>query len=336
MYIKEILSMLDIINYKLFLVLLICNFFLLYLYLKIAEIKGFVDNSNKFNNPITVTSGGVVIYLNFFIIFLLNFIFENTLVNNLPNNYLLTFVGLTILVAISTVDDFKPIDPKIRLFFQLICIYFSLSSIPLYQFYLPLKLTILIFVFIWIYLLNITNFTDGLDGFLTTNTIFVFVNFIFLDHILKLNTFSKDILVLILPSIIVFLYFNKPSAKLYLGDSGSILIGFINGFLFFDLLIINNINLAISLVIYPIMDCTVALVKKTLQGKLPWADTSNYSFLQPAIKKNENKYFVFYFNLFFNLLNSMFIFTQVMFGWYWIFLNIILTLITMKIYEKKN
>ena len=332
---KELLPMLNIFNYKLFIALLICNFFLFYIYLNIAKKINFVDKSKKFNNPITVTSAGIVIYLNFFIIFLLNFIFENTLINNLPNNYLFTFGGLTILVAISTMDDFRPIDPKIRLFFQLICIYFSLSSVPIYQLGFPLKLAIIIFLFIWIYLLNITNFTDGSDGFLIINTIFVFVNFIFLNHFLKLDTFSNDILVLILPSIIVFLYFNKPSAKLYLGDSGSVLIGFINGFLFLNLLIINNINLAISLMIYPIMDCSVALVKKTLQGKLPWADTSNYSFLQPGIKKNENKYFVFYFNLFFNLLNSMFIFTQVMFGWYWIFLNIILTLITMKIYEKK-
>ena len=332
---KELLPMLNIFNYKLFIALLICNFFLFYIYLNIAKKINFVDKSKKFNNPITVTSAGIVIYLNFFIIFLLNFIFENTLINNLPNNYLFTFGGLTILVAISTMDDFRPIDPKIRLFFQLICIYFSLSSVPIYQLGFPLKIAIIIALFIWIYLLNITNFTDGSDGFLIINTIFVFVNFIFLNHFLKLDTFSNDILVLILPSIIVFLYFNKPSAKLYLGDSGSILIGFINGFLFLNLLIINNINLAISLMIYPIMDCSVALVKKTLQGKLPWADTSNYSFLQPGIKKNENKYFVFYFNLFFNLLNSMFIFTQVMFGWYWIFLNIILTLITMKIYEKK-
>lgn len=332
---KELLPMLNIFNYKLFIALLICNFFLFYIYLNIAKKINFVDKSKKFNNPITVTSAGIVIYLNFFIIFLLNFIFENTLINNLPNNYLFTFGGLTILVAISTMDDFRPIDPKIRLFFQLICIYFSLSSVPIYQLGFPLKIAIIIALFIWIYLLNITNFTDGSDGFLIINTIFVFVNFIFLNHFLKLDTFSNDILVLILPSIIVFLYFNKPSAKLYLGDSGSVLIGFINGFLFLNLLIINNINLAISLMIYPIMDCSVALVKKTLQGKLPWADTSNYSFLQPGIKKNENKYFVFYFNLFFNLLNSMFIFTQVMFGWYWIFLNIILTLITMKIYEKK-
>ena len=333
---KELFSMVNIINYKLFLALLICNFFLFYIYLNIAKKIGFVDKSKKFNNPITVTSAGIVIYLNFLIVFILNFIFDNTLINNLPNNYLLAFSALTILVTLSAIDDVKFIDPKIRLFFQLICIYFSLSSVPIYQLGFPLKLVIIFILFIWIYLLNITNFTDGTDGFLAINTIFVFINFIFLDHILKLNTFSKDILVLILPSMLVFLYFNKPLAKLYLGDSGSILIGFINGFLFFDLLLINNINLAISLMIYPIMDCSVALVKKSLQGKLPWADTSNYSFLQPSIKKNENKYFVFYFNLFFNLLNSMFIFIQVMFGWYYIFLNIIFTLITMKIYEKKN
>ena len=333
---KELLPMLNIFNYKLFIALLICNFFLFYIYLNIAKKINFVDKSKKFNNPITVTSAGIVIYLNFFIIFLLNFIFENTLINNLPNNYLFTFGGLTILVAISTMDDFRPIDPKIRLFFQLICIYFSLSSVPIYQFGFPLKIAIIIALFIWIYLLNITNFTDGSDGFLIINTIFVFVNFIFLNHLLKLDTFSNDILVLILPSIIVFLYFNKPSAKLYLGDSGSVLIGFINGFLFLNLLIINNINLAISLMIYPIMDCSVALVKKTLQGKLPWADTSNYSFLQPGIKKNENKYFVFYLNILFNFLNSIFILLQVFYGWYFIFLNFLLTILIMIIYERKN
>ena len=84
------------------------------------------------------------------------------------------------------------------------------------------------------------------------------------------------------------------------------------------------------------MDCSVALVKKTLQGKLPWADTSNYSFLQPGIKKNENKYFVFYLNILFNFLNSIFILLQVFYGWYFIFLNFLLTILIMIIYERKN
>jgi hypothetical protein len=84
------------------------------------------------------------------------------------------------------------------------------------------------------------------------------------------------------------------------------------------------------------MDCSIALFRKIMQGKLPWADTSNYSFLQPIIKKNKNKIFVFYTNIIFNIINSLFILLQVMFGWHYIFLNFLLSLITIIIYEKKN
>lgn len=328
--------MLIIFNYKIFITLIVLNFFAYFIYLIIAKKNGFVDNTNKFNNPATVTSSGIIIFFNLIIIFLLSFIYKNNLINNLPNNYYLLFIGSTLLVVISAIDDFRPIDPKIRLFFQVICIYFSLSSIPVYQTGLPLKLAILIFLFVWVYILNITNFTDGSDGFLAINSIFVFINFIFIDYFLQLNSFSKDIIILILPSIFVFLYFNKPPARLYLGDSGSILIGFLNGFLFLELSITGNLNLAISLLIYPILDCSIALVKKSLQGKLPWVDTSNYSFLQPTIKRNSNKYFVFYLNIVFNLFNSIFIFFQVFYGWYFLFLNFLLTLLIILAYEKKN
>ena len=70
-----------------------------------------------------------------------------------------------------------------------------------------------------------------------------------------------------------------------MGDSGSILIGFINGYMFLELMTSGYLNIAISLLVYPILDCSLALVKKTLQGKMPWVDTSNYSFLQPIIRK---------------------------------------------------
>ena len=65
---------------------------------------------------------------------------------------------------------------------------------------------------------------------------------------------------------------------------------------------------------------------------MPWIDTSNYSFLQPTIKKNENKFFVFYYNIFFNLINSLIIFLQVIFGWYFIFLNFIVAFILIIIF----
>ena len=217
----------------------------------------------------------------------------------------------------------------------MICVYGSLSSIPLFSLQLPLKISIFFCLIAWVYIINITNFTDGSDGFLSTNTIFVFLNVIFLNHYLQLDLFSKYISLLLLPSLFVFtLFFNRPNAKLYLGDTGSIFIGFINGYLFLEILIANKLSLAISLLIYPIVDCSRALFKKIVQGKMPWADTSNYSFLQPTIKKNKNKVFVFYTNVIFNIINSLLILLQIIFGWNYILLNFLLTLVTIKIYEK--
>ena len=323
-------------DYSFFIILIIFNFVLFSIFFNIAKKIGLFDKSKKFNNPVTVTSAGIIIYINLLTIFIFTFFLKDNFLNNLPNNFLFTLIGLTVLVTVSTLDDIKPIDPKVRLFFQLICAYISLTSIAIYQLEIPLKISILICLCLWVYILNITNFTDGSDGFLATNTIFLFVNLIFLDHILNLDLFSNTIAIGLLPSIIIFLYFNKPNAKLYLGDGGSILIGFINGFIFLELLTNGRLNLAISLLIYPFFDCTLALIRKTFQGKLPWADTSNYSFLQPTIKKNKNKFFVFYINIIFNIFNSILIFSQLYFGWFVIFLNILLSLLFIRIYEKKT
>lgn len=331
--IKIIASMFD---YGLFIILIFLNFILFNIFLKFAKEWGFVDKSMKFANPITITSAGIIFYFNLLLVFSWYFFTKNGFVDNLPNNFLFTLLCLTLLIFISIVDDVKPIDPKIRLFFQLICIYFSITSIPIYTLILPTKISIFICLCLWVYILNITNFTDGSDGFLVINTIFVFLNLILLEKILNLNTFSYYFSIFLLPSLIIFLYLNKPNAQIYMGDSGSVLIGFINGFIFLELLTLGKINIAVSLLIYPILDCSIALLKKTLSGKMPWVDTSNYSFLQPSIKKNQNKFFVFKVNIVFNILNSLIIIIQIYYGWFLILLNILLTLLFLKIYENKN
>ena len=206
-------------NYFFFISLILVNFLLFFIFLKIANKLGFIDKSEKFHNPVTYTSAGIIFYFNLLVLFLYIFFLQNSDFYNLPNNIVFTFSALTVLFIISTIDDIKPIDPKIRLFIQLICVYISLTSIELYYLNLPLKISILFCVIIWIYILNITNFTDGSDGFLAINTIFIFINIIALSEIFDFNLFSKNIALILLPSVIVFLYFNRPNAKIYMGDS---------------------------------------------------------------------------------------------------------------------
>ncbi len=324
------------VDYSSLILLIILNLFLFVIFMKIAKKIGFIDKSNKFNNPITFTSAGVIFYINLLATFSFFFFLKDHNFSNYPNNIIFTFISLTALVFISTVDDIKPIDPKIRLFLQLICVYISLTSIKLYNLELPIKISILLCLFLWVYILNITNFTDGSDGFLATNTIFLLSNVIIACHTLDLDLFSKEISIILLTSIVPFLYFNKPVAKMYMGDSGSILIGFINGFIFLELLTHGKLNIAVSLLIYPFLDCSFALIRKTFKRKMPWIDTSNYSFLQPTIKNNTNKFYVFYINILFNLLNSLLIILQIIYSWHFIFLNLLLSISLLLAYEKKN
>lgn len=323
-------------SYSFFVILIAINFFVFNVFIKIAKKIGITDNSKKFGNPITITSAGIIFYLNLIFLLTIQIFFEENFIKTLPNNFFYTLLALTIIVIMSAVDDIKPIDPKIRLICQLICIYFSTSSIPIYEINLPIKISIFICLSLWVYIINITNFTDGSDGFLATNTIFVLINVIFINNYFDLELFSSKISIFMLPTLTTFIYFNRPNAKFYMGDSGSILIGFINGFIFLELFTGGYLFLGISLLIYPLMDCSIALTRKTLRGKLPWVDISNYSFLQPNIKKIQNKFFVFHSNIVFNILNTVLIIAQIFVGWYLIILNIILTLIFINIYENKN
>ena len=52
------------IYYKWLIILSLFNLVSFIAYFNIAKKFGFVDNSKKFKNPITITSAGIIIYLN--------------------------------------------------------------------------------------------------------------------------------------------------------------------------------------------------------------------------------------------------------------------------------
>jgi len=116
--------------------------------------------------------------------------------------------------------------------------------------------------------------------------------------------------IIALPVIIVFLSFNKPKAKINMGDTGSIYLGYLFGFIFLDTFIEGYWNLSLSLLIYPIFDCTITIIKKMYNGHYPWERLFDYFFLKP-IKYNQNHNLVFNANLIFNLINVALILLQI-------------------------
>ena len=88
-----------------------------------------------------------------------------------------------------------------------------------------------IFTVLWVLtLMNSINFIDNMDGFASINLIFICFALSLLSFVLNQN-YLADISFILLFVISGFFIFNFPPAKIYMGDSGSLFIGFILGFI---------------------------------------------------------------------------------------------------------
>ncbi|MDR0899400.1 MAG: hypothetical protein LBM27_03510, partial [Lactobacillaceae bacterium] len=127
----------------------------------------------------------------------------------------------------------KGLTPPAKLTLQ---ITFSAISAALVLVYAPhssfnLIFTLIYFAFSLVWILgfsNATNITDGLDGLLTSLSIFSFLAFVFViakspDAQQHLGLMYFDLL--LITSLLAFLFFNKPKAQIFMGDTGSLALG---------------------------------------------------------------------------------------------------------------
>ena len=154
-------------------------------------------------------------------------------------DYNFALIGLfaILLSFVGAVDDFFNLEWKIKLFFQVLFV-----SIPIFNLGIFLNIESLfnfdlnnVFNYVgsilWIVLLiNSINFIDNMDGLAVVVTGSICYQSVILTYFLDQNKLT-DVSVVLLFVILGFFIFNFPPAKLYLGDSGSLFIGFCLGFL---------------------------------------------------------------------------------------------------------
>ena len=84
---------------------------------------------------------------------------------------------------------------------------------------------------------------------------------------------------------------------MFIGDTGSVPMGYINGFLIFTLIAKGEFFFAFAIFSYPFLDVTVTLIKKTISGHLPWARLYDYYFLKPVIQDGKSHLYVLSFTI---------------------------------------
>ena len=302
-----------------YLIYFLCSCLLSYLffvnYKKIASKFKLIDSKNlHYSHSPTPTGSGIFFSVYFFIVNLvLYIIYGNNLILYFfewPNKFYIFIISGLVLSIISYFDDIKSIDPILRLLSQIVFVYISIVCLNLENDIFPFKVTILITVGLWIYLLNLTNFLDGADGFLITNFLIIILQILAIYFFFNLTLFSYVISLILLPLVLMFLMFNKPPAKLFMGDAGSIFLGFICGFFFLEFTFSGNMNLAISLFSYFLVDCTICIIKKLKKGIMPWIGMYDYYFLIPVLKSKKNHLNVLILLIIYGIINSLIIYIQ--------------------------
>ena len=205
------------------------NWIILYLTKKYSFKKSSLLNEKRLVNKNTPPLGGVASAAAFFIS--VNFL------GSADYNFII-IGGFSLLISIlGSIDDFFNLSWKIKLFFQSIFVAMPIIYLNIFlniESLLNLDLNnsfnFLISVLWVILIINSINFIDNMDGLAVVVTGSICYQSILLTYSLNQNKLT-DLSVVLLFVILGFFIYNFPPAKLYLGDSGSLFIGFCLGFL---------------------------------------------------------------------------------------------------------
>ncbi|MBU6392281.1 MAG: undecaprenyl/decaprenyl-phosphate alpha-N-acetylglucosaminyl 1-phosphate transferase [Planctomycetes bacterium] len=193
------------------------------------------------------------------------------------------FAGMITLIIIGFLDDFKDLNPYWKFMGQIFATIFMIyfSKVILLSFgdifaCSPINLGIFAFpitIFCTVGVINAINMIDGLDGLAGGVSL---VGLISLSILAYINNQTEIMLLGIAVSGAVsgFLKYNWYPARLFMGDTGSLFLGFAIAFLSIAVLQSDNNYISpvapLLIIIVPVVDTITVMIKRVLKGKNPF------------------------------------------------------------------
>lgn len=180
------------------------------------------------------------------------------------------FTAAAFLAVVGAVDDIHTIEVAPRLIMQFIATGLIIALLPNDIHVVPMlplviERTLLVIAGVWF--VNLTNFMDGIDWMTVTEVAAITVGLALLAVIGALPMPPTIVALALLGAIIGFAPFNRPVAKLFLGDVGSLPIGLILLWLLMQLAGRGHLAAALLLPLYYIADATITLALRVARGE---------------------------------------------------------------------
>ncbi|MFG1505562.1 MraY family glycosyltransferase [Halobacteriovorax sp. ZH5_bin.2] len=206
----------------------------------------------------------------------------------LVTQFIIFFLGLK--------DDIRPVSAKTKIAVQFICslIIIFAANVRVESFYgvlgineIPNILSYIFTIFLFISLINAFNLIDGIDWLAGLITISA-SSFLLLWFFINYQYTEASVTLALIGSTLAFLIYNKSPAKIFMGDTGSLLIGLTITYLIIMFIKLNHettglelklrsaTTMAVSLVFIPVLDTLRVFCCRLMERRSPFSPDRNH------------------------------------------------------------
>ena len=199
--------------------------------------------------------------------------------------------AVTLLAGVSWIDDLRSLSPSIRLVAQLIAILPALLWMSqegtIFQSFIPEPIDLILAGLIWVWFINLFNFMDGIDGISGVEAAAIGIGITIVVMRTEDTGIDPRLAATVAAGAIGFLYWNWHPAKVFLGDVGSVPLGFLLGWLLLNLANSGTWEPAVILPLYYLADATITILRRALRGEKVWCAHREH-FYQRAVQNGRS------------------------------------------------
>jgi len=193
--------------------------------------------------------------------------------------------AVVLLTVLGAIDDVVPIAPLRRLAVQGVAVILAVSTMPAELRAIPIvpiavERTAEVVAGLWF--VNLVNFMDGIDWMTVAETVPSTASIFIFALLGAAPPPAGSVALALCGAMLGFAPFNRPVAKLFLGDVGSLPIGLLLFWLLLQLAGSGHLAAAVLLPLYYVADSTITLLRRLMRGE-PITEAHRTHFYQLAV-----------------------------------------------------
>ena len=193
--------------------------------------------------------------------------------SDVGQSFWLILAATVFIAVVGVIDDAHSIAVAPRLILQVIAVAIVLAALPGDLRVVPMlpawvERALLGLALLWF--VNLTNFMDGIDWMTVAEAVPLSAGLVLFGLMGALPREATLVALTLCGAVVGFAPFNRPVAKLFLGDVGSLPIGLLLGWLLIVLAGAGHFAAALLLPLYYLADATITLLRRLMKGEPVW------------------------------------------------------------------